>query len=174
MPTAALPDPVRKAVLPVAGLGTRFLPATKATPKEMMPVLDRPVVQWAVQEAAEAGIHAFLFITGRHKRAVEDHFDDAPELEAALISAGKRTAQEAIEQIKALGEFAYVRQRKPLGLGHAVLAARAWIGNEPFAVLLADDLILGASVSATAQLLEVYRQTGCSVVGLMEVPESEV
>ncbi|RME81552.1 MAG: UTP--glucose-1-phosphate uridylyltransferase, partial [Zetaproteobacteria bacterium] len=119
-------------------------------------------------------IHQFMFVTGRHKRAVEDHFDDAPELEGALLAASKQAALDQIQHIRELGEFAYVRQRKPLGLGHAVLSARAWIGNEPFAVLLADDLILGASVSATAQLLEVYQQTGCSVVGLMEVPESEV
>ena len=134
--------PVRKAVFPVAGLGTRFLPATKAMPKEMLPVVDKPLIQYAVEEAAAAGIRQMIFITGRHKRSIEDHFDRAPELEAELAAKGKQELLEIVKDISPATEaFIYIRQPEPLGLGHAVLCAEPAVGDEPFAVILADDLI---------------------------------
>ena len=152
--------PVRKAVFPVAGMGTRFLPATKAMPKEMLPVVDKPLIQYAVEEAAAAGIEQMIFVTGRNKRAIEDHFDRAPELEQALDAQRKHDLLELLMSATPPGvSFIYVRQSEPLGLGHAVLCAEAVVGDEPFAVVLADDLI-DAYPGVTAQLLESYRQHG--------------
>ena len=142
---------VRKAVFPVAGLGTRFLPATKAMPKEMLPVVDRPLIQYAVEEAAAAGITEMIFITGRGKRSIEDHFDKAYELESELQARGKKALLEAVKDAVPSGiNCVYIRQAEPLGLGHAVLCARQVVGNEPFAILLADDLMQpGASPASS-------------------------
>jgi UTP--glucose-1-phosphate uridylyltransferase len=152
--------PVRKAVLPVAGLGTRFLPATKAVPKEMLPVVDKPVVQYAVEEAREAGIEQFVFVTGRGKTVISDHFDHAYELESQL-AAREKTEQlnSLIEMLPPTGSVGFVRQQNPLGLGHAVWCARHFIGNEPFAVLLPDDLMVG-SPGSIAQMVEAYHRVG--------------
>ncbi len=163
--------PVRKAIFPVGGLGTRFLPATKALPKEMLPVVDKPLIEYAVEEARAAGIEEFIFVTGRGKSAIEDHFDNHDELERTLSERGK---DDELEMINGLdlqpGQIAYVRQMSPLGLGHAVWCARNLIGDEPFAVLLADDLIK-ADTPTLVEMVEVYEQHGGSVVSLMEVPK---
>jgi len=161
---------IRKAVLPVAGLGTRFLPATKAVPKELLTVVDRPLIQYAVEECLAAGIDEFVFVTGRNKDALEDHFDVAYELEATLEKRRKHP-ELALTQAANLmpGNAVFTRQQRPLGLGHAVWCARHWIGNEPFAVLLPDELTLG-SPNCTARLVEAHAQTGGSVVAVMEVP----
>ena len=160
---------IRKAVLPVAGLGTRFLPATKAMPKEMLTVVDRPVIQHAVQEALASGIEQLIFVTGRGKTAIEDHFDHAFELEATLSARGKTDALQTVEATNfPPGTIAYVRQQEPLGLGHAVWCARHVIGDEPFAVLLPDDIILGDQ-PCLAQLLEVYNgldAPGANLIGV--------
>jgi UTP--glucose-1-phosphate uridylyltransferase len=152
--------PVRKAVLPVAGLGTRFLPATKAVPKEMLPVVDKPVVQYAVEEAQEAGIEQFVFVTGRGKTVISDHFDHAYELES-LLAARDKTEQlnSLLEMLPVTGSVGFVRQQQPLGLGHAVWCARHFIGDEPFAVLLPDDLMVGQPGSV-AQMVEAYHRVG--------------
>ena len=164
---------VRKAVLPVAGLGTRFLPATKAMPKEMLTVVDRPVIQHAVQEALASGIEQLIFVTGRGKSAIEDHFDHAFELEATLAARGKEDALQTVEATNfPPGTIAYVRQQEPLGLGHAVWCARHVIGDEPFAVLLPDDIILGDK-PCLAQLLDVYENLetgdGANLIGVEAV-----
>lgn len=149
-------QPIRKAILPVAGMGTRFLPATKAMPKEMLTVVDRPVIQYAVEEARAAGIEQLIFVTGRGKNALENHFDHAVELEQILRAKGKTAALEAVEAINySPGTIAYVRQQEPLGLGHAIWCARHVIGSEPFAVLLPDDIILSQK-SCLAQMIDVY------------------
>src|ERR1700759_1666316 len=156
--------PVRKAVFPVAGMGTRFLPATKAIPKEMLPVVDKPVIQYAVEEAREAGIEQFVFITGRGKHVIEDHFDHAYELEA-LLSQREKTAElsSLLETLPQTGSVGFVRQQQPLGLGHAVWCARHFVGNEPFAVLLPDDLMVGKP-GALAQMITSYKQVGGGVI----------
>lgn len=162
--------PVRKAIFPVGGLGTRFLPATKALPKEMLPVVDRPLIEYAVEEARAAGIEEFIFVTSRGKSAIEDHFDSNFELETTLRERGKDAELEIINGSKLEpGQISYVRQMSPLGLGHAVWCARNLIGDEPFAVLLADDLIKGDKPTLV-EMVEVYEQHGGSVVSLMEVP----
>ena len=164
---------VRKAVFPVAGMGTRFLPATKASPKEMLPIVDKPLIQYAVEEAIAAGITELIFITGRHKRAIEDHFDSAPELEAELAAKGKTELLETVRGVLPAGVTCiYIRQPAPLGLGHAVLCAKPVVGDEPFAVLLADDL-LDADVSVTKQLIEIAHERGGSVLGVMDVPKED-
>jgi UTP--glucose-1-phosphate uridylyltransferase len=164
---------VKKAVFPVAGLGTRFLPATKAMPKEMLPIVDKPLIQYAVEEAAAAGITEMVFVTGRHKRAIEDHFDAAPELEAELAAKNKLALLEMARNILPKSvSCVYIRQATALGLGHAVLCAEPAIGNEPFAVLLADDL-LDAEVSVTAQLVRQFSARGGSVIGVQDVPRAE-
>jgi UTP--glucose-1-phosphate uridylyltransferase len=164
---------VRKAVFPVAGLGTRFLPATKAMPKEMLPVVDKPLIQYAVEEAAAAGIEQMIFVTGRGKRAIEDHFDRAPELEQTLDAQRKHELLELLLSATPPGvSFVYVRQPEPLGLGHAVLCAEQVVGDEPFAVILADDLI-DADPGVTAQLVESYRRTGASVLAVEDVPRED-
>ncbi len=165
--------PVRKAIFPVGGLGTRFLPATKAMPKEMLPVVDKPLIQYAVEEAREAGIEEVIFVTGRGKAAIEDHFDVSYELEEVLGSRGRPDQLDSIRTISAEpGRFAYIRQQKPLGLGHAVWCARKLIGEEPFAVLLADDLIM-AKESPVAQLLRVHAEFGGNVLAVGDVPPDQ-
>ena len=164
---------VRKAVLPAAGLGTRFLPATKATPKEMLPVVDRPAIQYVVQEAVDAGLTDLLVITGRSKRALEDHFDRIPSLEAQLKESGKDQLLEAVEHASELGDLHYLRQGDPKGLGHAVLRAKTHVGEEPFAVLLGDDLI-DEKEDLLSEMIEVQQRTGGSVVALLEVPQESI
>ena len=162
---------IRTAVLPVAGLGTRFLPATKAIPKEMLPVVDRPLIQYAVDEALAAGIENVVLVTGRNKAAIEDHFDRSPELDRVLERRGKERELEAVSRIvPKAGRIAYTRQPDALGLGHAVWCARELVGNEPFAVLLADDLIL-ADVPCLKQMIEAAADTGGSIVAVEDVPQ---
>ena len=160
-----------KAVFPVNGLGTRFLPPTKAMPKEMLPVVDKPLIQYAVEEAVAAGITEMIFVTGRTKRAIEDHFDNRPELERELEEKGKKELLETLRSIVPAGvTCVYIRQPQPLGLGHAVLCARPVVGNEPFAVILADDLV-DADVSVTKQLMEAReRAGGGNVLAVQQVP----
>ncbi len=163
-------SPVKIAVFPVAGLGTRFLPATKAQPKEMLPVVDKPLIQYAVEEAYAAGIRHMVFITGRSKRAIEDHFDTAYELETELEAAGKHSLLELLRSVKMDDmHFSYVRQNRMLGLGHAVLCAEHVVSNKPFAVLLADDLMVGQP-PVLAQMTEQFAHLGRSVVAVQEVP----
>jgi UTP--glucose-1-phosphate uridylyltransferase len=161
---------INKAVFPVAGLGTRFLPATKAQPKEMLPVVDKPLIQYAVEEAYAAGVREMIFVTGRHKRPIEDHFDMTFELEVALEEAGKRELLDVVRSVKPNDmECIYVRQAQALGLGHAVLCAQRLIGNEPFAVLLADDLMVGDK-PILAQMVEQFADTRASILAVQEVP----
>lgn len=164
---------IRKAVFPVGGLGTRFLPATKAMPKEMLPVVDKPLIQYAVEEARAAGIEDMIFVTGRAKQAIEDHFDVSVELENTLAQRGATARlQEIREATFSPGRIAYTRQGEPLGLGHAVWCARELVGDEPFAVLLADDLIL-ADKPCLRQLAEAHAETGGNVVAVMDVPADQ-
>src|SRR3954451_9702242 len=165
--------PIRKAVIPAAGLGTRFLPATKAVPKEMLPVVDTPAIQFVVEEAVAAGLDDVLMITGRSKRALEDHFDRAVELELALEAKGDTAKLAAVQQSTHLGGVHYVRQGDPRGLGHAVLVAAEHVGDEPFAVLLGDDLI-DPRDPLLRQMIEVQEREGGSVVALMEVPHDQI
>jgi UTP--glucose-1-phosphate uridylyltransferase len=163
--------PLRKAVFPVAGLGTRFLPATKAMPKEMLTVVDKPLIQYAVEEALDAGIEQIIFVTGRGKSALEDHFDISYELEATMRARGKSLS--LIEGIRQKpGSPVYVRQQEPLGLGHAVWCAREIVGDEPFAVLLPDELMVGKP-GFLAQMVAAYNEVGGNVIGALEVPEAE-
>ena len=164
---------VTKAVIPAAGLGTRFLPATKATPKEMLPVVDRPAIQYVVEEAIRAGLNDVLMITGRNKRALEDHFDRVPVLESQLAEQGKDALLKAVEATNELGELHYVRQGDPKGLGHAVLRGKVHVGDEPFAVLLGDDLI-DEKEDLLSRMVEVQQATGGSVIALMEVPRESI
>ena len=161
---------IKKAIFPLGGLGTRFLPATKAMPKEMLPVVDKPLIQYAVEEAAEAGVEEFIFVTGRNKTAIEDHFDHSFELEETLAAKGK---DEALHLVKDMmhnpGSVFYVRQQQPAGLGHAVWCARHLVGSEPVAVLLADDLILG--VSCVKEMVDAYK--GGNMVAVMDVPREQ-
>ncbi|MDQ1259286.1 MAG: UTP--glucose-1-phosphate uridylyltransferase GalU [Giesbergeria sp.] len=169
--------PVRKAVFPVAGLGTRFLPATKASPKEMLPVVDKPLIQYAVEEAYAAGIRHMIFVTGRSKRAIEDHFDTAYELESELEAANKQALLAVVRSVQPDDmDCAYVRQPRSLGLGHAVLCAEALVGDEPFAVLLADDLMVGppGGTPVLAQMAQAFRQQGRSLLAVQEVPQEQV
>ena len=164
---------ITKAVFPVAGLGSRFLPATKASPKEMMPVVDKPLIQYAVEEAVAAGITDMVFITGRNKRAIEDHFDTAYEIEAQLLARGKSELLHAVQGVISKHvNCIYIRQSETLGLGHAVLCAQPVVQNEPFAVILADDLIAGET-SVIRQMTDVYRRHQCSVLGVEDVPHSQ-
>ncbi|MEW1823038.1 UTP--glucose-1-phosphate uridylyltransferase GalU [Arthrobacter sp. NPDC080031] len=164
---------VRKAVIPAAGLGTRFLPATKAMPKEMLPVVDQPAIQYVVEEAVKAGLSDVLMITGRNKRALEDHFDRAPDLERSLELKGDETRLDAVQHASELGPIHYVRQGEPKGLGHAVLCAKQHVGDEPFAVLLGDDLI-DESEELLSTMIDVQAKTGGSVIALIEVEPSQI
>ena len=165
--------PVRKAVFPVGGMGTRFLPATMAIPKEMLPVVDKPLIQYAVEEAYAAGIREMIFVTGRHKRAIEDHFDTAFELESALEASQKHDLLAMVHAIKPDDmTCVYVRQPRPLGLGHAVLCAEPLVGDEPFAVLLADDLMLGQP-PVMAQMVDAYAKVGSSILAVQDVPSHD-
>jgi len=164
---------VTKAVVPAAGLGTRFLPATKATPKEMLPIVDKPAIQYVVEEAVAAGLSDVLFITGRSKRSLEDHFDRNVELEAALAAKGDQARLELVSQATDLARIHYVRQLEALGLGHAVLCAEQHVGNESFAVLLGDDLI-DQRDAVLPRMIEVQQRYGGSVVCLMEVEPHEI
>ncbi len=165
---------IRKAVFPVAGLGTRFLPATKASPKEMLPVVDKPLIQYAAEESEAAGICQLIFVTGRAKRSIEDHFDKAYEVEAELSHAGKKDLLDIVRNILPPHVTCiYLRQAEALGLGHAVLCAKPVVGHEPFAVLLADDLIKGDGQGVVAQMADVYERFGCSVLCVEEVPWDE-
>ncbi len=164
---------VRKAIFPVGGLGTRFLPATKAMPKEMLPIVDKPLIQYAVEEAKAAGIEEFIFVTGRGKAAIEDHFDFSYELEKTLAARGKQDVLAAVSDIPLdPGQIAYVRQQVPKGLGHAVWCARNLVGDEPFAVLLADDLVKAAR-PCLAQMMDVWEGLGGNLVAAMEIPAAD-
>ncbi|MFQ5508680.1 MAG: UTP--glucose-1-phosphate uridylyltransferase GalU [Leptospirillia bacterium] len=165
--------PIRKAVLPAAGLGTRFLPATKASPKEMLPLVDKPLIQYVVEEAVACGITDIIIVTGRGKRAIEDHFDVSFELEMLLRDKGKDRMLDAVHAISDMANFCYIRQPEALGLGHAVSCARSLVGDEPFAVLLADDII-HHKTSALAQMIQVYEEFGTSVIGLQQVAPEDV
>ncbi|MBB4843992.1 UTP--glucose-1-phosphate uridylyltransferase [Paucibacter oligotrophus] len=173
---AASTSGVSKAIFPVAGLGTRFLPATKAQPKEMLPVVDKPLIQYAVEEAYAAGVREMIFVTGRHKRPIEDHFDMTFELEVALEQAGKEELLEVVRSVKPDDmECVYVRQAQALGLGHAVLCAQRLVGNEPFAVLLADDLMVGPADGrpVLAQMVEQFAEWRASILAVQEVPAEQ-
>ncbi|MEK8131938.1 UTP--glucose-1-phosphate uridylyltransferase GalU [Paenibacillus filicis] len=164
---------VRKAIIPAAGLGTRFLPATKAQPKEMLPIVDKPAIQYIVEEAISSGIEDIIIVTGRNKRAIEDHFDKSVELEAVLEEKGNHELLKMVQSISNLTDVHYIRQKQPLGLGHAVLCARKFIGNEPFAVLLGDDIIQ-SEPPCLKQMMDLFDQTGTSVIGTQEVPWEDV
>ena len=164
---------VKKAVIPVAGLGTRFLPATKTMPKELLPIVDIPSIQYVVQEAVDAGIEEIIFVTGRGKDAIEDHFDEAPELEQILTDRGNTEMVKALRRIAEMIEVVSVRQKRPLGLGHAVLCARDLVGSEPFAVMLADDLV-DSEVPCVRQLVDIFTRKEESVIALLQVPLEEV
>jgi UTP--glucose-1-phosphate uridylyltransferase len=160
---------IRKAVIPAAGLGTRFLPATKSMPKEMLPIIDKPVIQYVVEEAIASGIDDIIVITGRGKRAIEDYFDASPELENHLLSKNKEDLLREIKDISSLADIHYVRQKEPKGLGDAILKAEKHVGDEPFAVLLGDDIIVSEK-PAMNQLIEIFGKVKCSVIGVEEVP----
>src|ERR671939_141104 len=164
---------VRKPVSPAAGWGTRFLPATKAQPKEMLPLVDKPVIQYSVEEVVDSGIRNIILVTGRGKNAIEDHFDVSVELESFLEARGKRDQLQEVRKISNLVNFAYVRQGEPLGLGHAVLVARELVGDEPFAVLLGDDVI-DAQPPAIQQLIDVFQRVGGPVLAVERVPRDEI
>ncbi|MEB6201973.1 UTP--glucose-1-phosphate uridylyltransferase GalU [Mammaliicoccus fleurettii] len=163
---------IKKAIIPAAGLGTRFLPATKAMPKEMLPILDKPTIQYIVEEAARAGIEDIIIVTGKHKRAIEDHFDIQKELETTLFEKGKLELLDRVQYSTDLANIFYVRQKEQKGLGHAIHTAKQFIGNEPFAVLLGDDIVESDN-PAIKQLMDQYEETGKSVIGVQTVPESE-
>jgi UTP--glucose-1-phosphate uridylyltransferase len=168
-----MPAKLRKAVFPVAGFGSRFLPVTKASPKEMLPIVDKPLIQYAVEEAAAAGMTEMIFVTGRNKRAIEDHFDKAYELETELERKNKDVMLDMVRSVLPEGvRCIYIRQAEPLGLGHAVLCAQSIVGNEPFAVLLADDLI-DANPPAMCRMAQIFSQQGTSLLGVEEVPHDQ-
>ncbi|MED4583095.1 UTP--glucose-1-phosphate uridylyltransferase GalU [Brevibacillus choshinensis] len=161
---------IKKAIIPAAGLGTRFLPATKAMPKEMLPIVDKPTIQYIVEEAVEAGIEDIIIVTGKGKRAIEDHFDSAFELEQNLLEKQKLDLLDQVRYSAKIANIHYIRQKEPLGLGHAIWCARKFVGNEPFAVLLGDDIVR-SDVPCIKQLSEIFDHTNCSVIGVQEVPE---
>lgn len=164
--------PVKKAIIPAAGLGTRFLPVTKAMPKEMLPIVDKPTIQYIVEEAIQSGIEDIIVVTGKGKRAIEDHFDYAYELEHTLYEKEKFELLEQVRNVSEMVNIHYIRQKEPKGLGHAIWCARKFIGDEPFAVLLGDDIV-ESEVPCIKQLINVYEQTGSSIVGVQQVPYSE-
>jgi UTP--glucose-1-phosphate uridylyltransferase len=165
---------VRKAIIPAAGLGTRFLPATKAQPKEMLPIVDKPTIQYIIEEAVASGIEDIIIVTGRGKRAIEDHFDKSYELEETLAKKGKYEQLEEVQGISKLANIHYIRQKEPLGLGHAVSCASRFIGDEPFAVLLGDDIVHSQEKPCLKQLIDVYERYNSSVIGVQEVPKQDV
>lgn len=165
---------VRKAIIPAAGLGTRFLPATKAQPKEMLPIVDKPTIQYIIEEAVASGIEDIIIVTGRGKRAIEDHFDKSYELEETLAKKGKFEQLEEVQGISKLANIHYIRQKEPLGLGHAISCASRFIGDEPFAVLLGDDIVHSPEKPCLKQLIDVYERYNSSVIGVQEVPEQDV
>ncbi len=164
---------VRKAVIPAAGMGTRFLPATKAQPKEMLPIVDKPTIQYIIEEAVASGVEDILIVSGRGKRAIEDHFDKSYELEDILRRKGEAELLELVQSISNLANANYVRQKEPKGLGHAIYCARSFIGDEPFAILLGDDIV-DSSVPCLKQMIDVYEEYGATVLGVQQVPDSEV
>jgi len=164
---------VRKAIIPAAGMGTRFLPATKAQPKEMLPIVDKPTIQYIVEEAIASGIEDIIIVTGRGKRAIEDHFDKSYELEDILGRKGSNEILEQVQKISGLGNIHYIRQKEPKGLGHAILCARSFIGNEPFAVLLGDDVVI-SEVPSLKQLIKVYDEYKTTIIGVQQVPYHDV
>lgn len=164
---------IRKAIIPAAGLGTRFLPATKAQPKEMLPIVDKPTIQYIVEEAVQSGIEDIIIVTGRGKRAIEDHFDKSYELEETLAKKGDYNRLEDVQNISKLANIHYIRQKEPLGLGHAIYCARRFIGNEPFAVMLGDDIVTSVT-PCLKQLIERYNQFNASIVGVQQVKNEEV
>lgn len=164
---------VKKAVIPAAGLGTRFLPATKAQPKEMLPIVDKPTIQYIIEEAVASGIEEILIITGRNKRAIEDHFDKSVELEDELESHGKEEMLDMVKKISNMADIYYIRQKEPKGLGHAISCARTFVGNEPFAVMLGDDVV-DSKVPCLKQLIDCYNEYKTSIIGVQQVPHDEV
>ncbi|WP_417898879.1 UTP--glucose-1-phosphate uridylyltransferase GalU [Bacillus haimaensis] len=165
---------VKKAIIPAAGLGTRFLPATKAQPKEMLPIVDRPTIQYIIEEAIQSGIEEILIVTGRGKRAIEDHFDRSLELEETLIAKEKYEQLEEIKMISEMADIHYIRQKEPKGLGHAIWCARKFIGNEPFAVMLGDDIVVSKEEPCLKQLINEFEMKNSSVIGVQEVPDSDL
>lgn len=164
---------VKKAVIPAAGLGTRFLPATKAQPKEMLPIVDKPTIQYIIEEAVASGIEEILIITGRNKRAIEDHFDKSVELENELESHNKQELLDMVKDISNMVDIYYIRQKEPKGLGHAISCAKTFVGNEPFAVMLGDDVV-DSKVPCLKQLIDCYNEYKTSIIGVQEVPDEEV
>jgi UTP--glucose-1-phosphate uridylyltransferase len=165
---------VRKAIIPAAGLGTRFLPATKAMPKEMLPIVDKPTIQYIVEEAVESGIEDIIIVTGKGKRAIEDHFDHSFELEHSLLEKGKLDLLSAVQKSSKMVDIHYIRQKEARGLGHAVWCARKFVGDEPFAVLLGDDIVQSAHKPCLQQMMEQYERYNTSIIGVKRVPEDEV
>lgn len=165
---------IKKAVIPAAGLGTRFLPATKAQPKEMLPIVDKPAIQYIVEEAVQSGIEDILIITGRNKRAIEDHFDKSVELELTLEEKEDRELLDLVRNISSLANIHYIRQKEPKGLGHAIYCAKSFINNEPFAVLLGDDIVDSKTKPCLQQLIDIYIEYGTSIIGVQEVPKADV
>lgn len=166
--------PIRKAIIPAAGLGTRFLPATKAQPKEMLPIVDKPTIQYIIEEAIESGIEQILIITGRNKKCIEDHFDRSIELEYELKKSGKLGMLEMVEDISNMVDIHYIRQKEPKGLGHAISCAKAFIGDEPFAVLLGDDIVYNEEKPCLKQLIDCYSEQRCSILGVQTVLQENV
>jgi len=164
---------VKKAVIPAAGLGTRFLPATKAQPKEMLPIVDKPAIQYIVEEAVRSGIESIIIVTGRNKKSIEDHFDKSVELEQSLLEKGKLDLLREVQAISELASIHYIRQKEPLGLGHAILCAEQFIGDEPFAVLLGDDIMV-SEPPALSQMMTLFESTEKTLVGVQQVPRAEV
>jgi UTP--glucose-1-phosphate uridylyltransferase len=165
---------VRKAIIPAAGLGTRFLPATKAQPKEMLPIVDRPTIQYIIEEAVKSGIEDILIVTGRGKRAIEDHFDRSWELEETLNNKGKIEVLDEIKAISELADIHYIRQKEPKGLGHAIWCAKKFIGNEPFAVLLGDDIVVNDGDPCLKQMIKQFDEKQSSIIGVQEVPNENL
>ncbi|WP_102348312.1 UTP--glucose-1-phosphate uridylyltransferase GalU [Bacillus sp. Marseille-P3661] len=165
---------VRKAIIPAAGMGTRFLPATKAQPKEMLPIVDKPTIQYIIEEAVASGIEDIIIVTGRGKRAIEDHFDKSYELEETLSKKGKTSILEEVQSISNLANIHYIRQKEPKGLGHAIACASRFIGDEPFAVLLGDDIVHSPGNPCLKQLIDVFERYNSSVIGVQQVPDEDV
>lgn len=167
-------ETIKKAIIPAAGLGTRFLPATKAQPKEMLPIVDKPTIQYIIEEAVESGIEEILIVTGRNKKCIEDHFDKSVELEYELEKAGKSELLDLVKDITDMVDIHYIRQKEPRGLGHAINCARTFVGDEPFAVLLGDDVVYNDEYPCLKQLIDCYNEYHTSILGVQAVPEKDV